>query len=337
MISFETRRQLARLVFLTAVAGGAAREAATAPAPDPQLSHVLPNDNLRSAGTLEQGTLTLALRAGVGQWKPEGPAGPALQIQAFGEVGSTLTVPVAADSCSGGHADRRFHPQRPRHQPGGARPLRARRRRLPDARCGTRRDVRSAVFGGQGRDVSLLGVLDGGARPVPGTGRRVHRRSARSCRTRQDPRGHGMDEPDAAAAPSDSRVRRCLESVPRGQASVRLYDQRPVVAGHRAAHLQRRGQGSVAHHQPQFSIPPVPSARLLFRRQQPRERAARSADRSGAPAPGRDAACPLGRNDDDDVDAGTEGQLAPSLPHHGPRVAGPPPRATRWRTWRSRR
>ena len=93
MISLEARKQLARLVFLTVVAGGAAREAAAAPPPDPQLSNVLPNDNLRSAGTLEQGTLTLALRAGVGQWKPEGPAGPALQIQAFGEVGSTLTVP----------------------------------------------------------------------------------------------------------------------------------------------------------------------------------------------------------------------------------------------------
>ena len=93
MISLETRRRFARLVFLTAVAGGAAREAATAAAPDPQLSNVLPNDNLRSAGTLEQGTLTLALRAGVGQWKPEGPDGPVLQIQAFGEVGSTLTVP----------------------------------------------------------------------------------------------------------------------------------------------------------------------------------------------------------------------------------------------------
>ena len=78
-------------------------------------------------------------------------------------------------------------------------------------------------------------------------------------------------------------------------------------------------------------IPPVPSARLLFRGQQPRERAARSADRSGAPTPGRDASGPLRRNDDDDVDAGTEGQLAPSLPHHGPRVAGPQLRATRWR------
>ena len=36
------------------------------------------------------------------------------------------------------------------------------------------------------------------------------------------------------------------------------------------------------------------------------------------------ASGPLRRNDDDDVDVGTEGQLAPSLPHHGPRVAGPP-------------
>src|SRR5262249_1189027 len=34
------------------------------------------------------------LRAGVGQWKPEGAAGPAIEVEAFGEVGAPLTAPA---------------------------------------------------------------------------------------------------------------------------------------------------------------------------------------------------------------------------------------------------
>lgn len=63
-------------------------------APPPSAALVLPNDNTHAAGTLREGTLTLALRAGRGRWQPEGPTGPALEIEAFGEVGRPLTVPA---------------------------------------------------------------------------------------------------------------------------------------------------------------------------------------------------------------------------------------------------
>ena len=55
---------------------------------------VLSNDNQHPAGTLDRGTLTLTLRAGRGTWRPEGPAGPALSIEAFGETASSLMVPA---------------------------------------------------------------------------------------------------------------------------------------------------------------------------------------------------------------------------------------------------
>ena len=38
--------------------------------------------------------LTLRLRAAAGAWRPEGEAGPALQIEAFGEAGRPLRVPA---------------------------------------------------------------------------------------------------------------------------------------------------------------------------------------------------------------------------------------------------
>src|SRR5262245_41883149 len=62
--------------------------------PAPPLTNVLTNDNRRPAGTLDRGTLTLTLRAGSGRWKPEGGSGPALEVEAFGEIGSPLTVPA---------------------------------------------------------------------------------------------------------------------------------------------------------------------------------------------------------------------------------------------------
>ena len=68
--------------------------AAAAASRDQVLSEVRPNDNQHAAGAVEHGTLTLALRAGAGRWQPEGPAGPALEIEAFGEVGKPLTVPA---------------------------------------------------------------------------------------------------------------------------------------------------------------------------------------------------------------------------------------------------
>ncbi len=57
------------------------------------LPAILTSDNRRSAGTLANGVLTLQLRAGVGMWRPEGDAGPALRIEAFGEGDSPLAIP----------------------------------------------------------------------------------------------------------------------------------------------------------------------------------------------------------------------------------------------------
>jgi hypothetical protein len=55
---------------------------------------VVANDNRRPAGRLEGGTLKLSLRAARGSWQPEGPDGPRLSIEAFGEDASPLSVPA---------------------------------------------------------------------------------------------------------------------------------------------------------------------------------------------------------------------------------------------------
>jgi FtsP/CotA-like multicopper oxidase with cupredoxin domain len=66
-----------------------------APAPaDARLPAIATHDNRRPAGDLEGGVLVLALEAGVGLWRPEGEAGPALRVEAFGEVGRPLSVPA---------------------------------------------------------------------------------------------------------------------------------------------------------------------------------------------------------------------------------------------------
>jgi hypothetical protein len=75
-------------------AGSFAATAMPSPLPDPASAIVVANDNRRPAGTLDRGTLTLTLRAGRGIWRPEGPSGPALSIDALGETSSPLTVPA---------------------------------------------------------------------------------------------------------------------------------------------------------------------------------------------------------------------------------------------------
>jgi FtsP/CotA-like multicopper oxidase with cupredoxin domain len=52
------------------------------------------NDNRRPAGVRKDGTLVLQLRAGLGAWRPEGAAGPALEIEAFGEEAGPLQAPA---------------------------------------------------------------------------------------------------------------------------------------------------------------------------------------------------------------------------------------------------
>lgn len=59
-----------------------------------RLPDIVTHDNRRPAGDLEGGVLMLALRAGDGVWRPEGQAGPALRVEALGEVGQPLSVPA---------------------------------------------------------------------------------------------------------------------------------------------------------------------------------------------------------------------------------------------------
>jgi manganese oxidase len=55
---------------------------------------IVTNDNRRPAGTLVNRVLKLDLRAAAGLWRPEGDAGPAIEVEAFGEGTSSLMVPA---------------------------------------------------------------------------------------------------------------------------------------------------------------------------------------------------------------------------------------------------
>jgi FtsP/CotA-like multicopper oxidase with cupredoxin domain len=55
---------------------------------------VVANDNTRAAGVVDDGIVTVRLRAAQGTWRPEGQAGPALSIEALGTEGAALTVPA---------------------------------------------------------------------------------------------------------------------------------------------------------------------------------------------------------------------------------------------------
>ena len=55
---------------------------------------IVANDNRKAAGTLADGVLSLRLRAAVGTWQPAGESGPQVRVEAFGELGSPLSVPA---------------------------------------------------------------------------------------------------------------------------------------------------------------------------------------------------------------------------------------------------
>jgi FtsP/CotA-like multicopper oxidase with cupredoxin domain len=74
---------------LTPIAASASAQSAAANGPPAVTTH----DNVQSAGRLENGVLSVSLRAGVGRWFPEGQAAPARDIEAFGEEGQPLMVP----------------------------------------------------------------------------------------------------------------------------------------------------------------------------------------------------------------------------------------------------
>ena len=73
------------LVAAVAVAGCAAKTPATLP--------VLANDNRTPAGTMRDGILSLDLDARTGQWQPEGPSRPSLQVPVFAENGQPPQAP----------------------------------------------------------------------------------------------------------------------------------------------------------------------------------------------------------------------------------------------------
>jgi len=77
-------------VALVSLAVSVPAPAAGAPA---ELPAIRANENLTAAGTVADGTVTLNLRAAEGLWRPEGDAGPALRVEAFGEEGAALVVP----------------------------------------------------------------------------------------------------------------------------------------------------------------------------------------------------------------------------------------------------
>jgi len=74
------------LFFAAALAVAAAADAQSLPT-------AAPNDNRRPAGLLGDGALVLRLEAVLARWYPEGPTGPAREVQTFAEEGRQPQVP----------------------------------------------------------------------------------------------------------------------------------------------------------------------------------------------------------------------------------------------------
>ena len=74
---------------LTTMAATATAQSIVASAPATVTTH----DNVRPAGRLENGVLSVSLYAGSGRWYPEGQASAPRDIEALGEEGKPLTVP----------------------------------------------------------------------------------------------------------------------------------------------------------------------------------------------------------------------------------------------------
>src|SRR5687767_11680865 len=77
------------ILALSTVAATASAQSGAASAPTAVTTH----DNVRPAGRVQDGVLSISLRAGVGRWHPEGQASPSREIEALGEEGQPLMVP----------------------------------------------------------------------------------------------------------------------------------------------------------------------------------------------------------------------------------------------------
>ncbi len=65
----------------------------TSPVLRPTAERIRPDDNLRPAGSLRGGILTLGLEVRVGMWHPDGERAPGAAIPAFAEAGRPLQIP----------------------------------------------------------------------------------------------------------------------------------------------------------------------------------------------------------------------------------------------------
>jgi manganese oxidase len=82
-----------RLVRCTAFLLAAAAPPAFAQSREPAVQQIATHDNVRPAGRLQDGVLSLSLWVGLGDWYPEGEGSRPRQVAAFGEEGGPLSIP----------------------------------------------------------------------------------------------------------------------------------------------------------------------------------------------------------------------------------------------------
>ncbi len=265
---------------------------------------VVANENTRRAGVESAGTLTLSLRAARGTWRPEGPTGPSVDIEAFGEMSSALMVPAPLIRVREGTAiavsirndlasPLRVHGLCQREgttcAPLDVPPTQTREARFTIARAGT---------------YHYWATIDGSADTIPRAGGCVGGRSRRgSDGSGPRVRNHRMDQPDRGSTAADRPRRRSGGDIRRTSAALRVHPQRAVLAGDRAADVPRRRHRPVAGDQSQLTSASDALAWLLLRRRSPRQRAGRSPCGEEPAASCRHAAASVGRDDGDDVDA----------------------------------
>ena len=253
---------------------------------------VVVNDNTRPAGVLRDGTLTLRLRAAAGRWQPEGPDGPALTVDAFGEEGADLNVPAPLIRVTEGvtiavsirnqlATTLRVHGLCARDgnacapvdvPPGGTREV-----RFAGGRPGTYH-YWATTMNAPVPFRELAGALVIDSRDGRGRGR-------------SHLRDHRVDQPDAGPARGDRHGGRRQRGLPGVATEGDVRHQRSVVAGDRAVDVSPRRGRALACDQPQLADAPDAPPWVLFHRHAGRQRTVRRARRRRRGPPGRDARC----------------------------------------------
>ena len=211
------------------------------------------NDNRRPAGRLEGDTLKVSLRAGRGSWQPEGPDGPRLSIEAFGEDASPLMVPAPLIRAEAGTLiDVTL--RNDLDVPLQVRGLCARDGAACPPLAVPPRDTRQVQFRIDQPGTYHYWATTMGA-PVPfrelAGGLIVDPRGAR--RRRSGARHHRVGQPDAGAARRSDARRRSRQGLRPVEAPAHVRDQRPLLAGDRAPDLSRRRDGALARDQSELA------------------------------------------------------------------------------------